>query len=239
MPGMRNNDRKTQSQRNEDKNPLRSKKPDPGMTYPELQQKVLHLRSNNEELNKELKEKSKIIEEVSSQMTIFQSKSQDFESKINQLASRVQENHQLFSQAQKQYEQITHLYQIEQLRAQELLAKYEEANAERSKYLSLYNDVQDQLKYERRSKAGIKGWETRRKRENERLKQEIREMTILLRDSLERKDTAIKDLYVFAERMDRIQELMDSVEEESDGNFFTFPQKLKRIWFAIKDILSE
>jgi len=49
------------------------------------------------------------------------------------------------------------------LRAAELLSKYEEANVQCTHYLNLYNETQEQLKYERRSKASIKGWETRRK----------------------------------------------------------------------------
>jgi chromosome segregation ATPase len=237
MTGMRNNDRRTPSDRNEIDHP-RSNRTEPTPRH-ELEHRILHLLSDKNEMKEKLKDKDKEIAETSSQLVIFKEKSQTFELRINLLDNRVRETEQLFSEEQQKYEQVTHLYQTEQARAQEFLAKYEEADAERSKYLLLYQDVQGQLIHERRSKAGIKGWETRRKKENERLKKEIGEMTVLLRDSLARKDAAINNLYILAERMDRIQDLMDSVEEESDGNFFTFPQKLKRIWSAIKDILSE
>ncbi len=106
-------------------------------------------------------------------------------------------------------------------------------------YLGLYNETKAELKHERRSKASIKGWETRRKAENERLKREIAQMVVLLRQSLESKDEAVNSLYVVAERMDRIQSLVDSVEEETTNNPMGLVQKFKRIWLAIKDILSE
>lgn len=50
---------------------------------------------------------------------------------------------------------------------------------------------------------------------------------------------AVNSLYVVAERMDRIQSLVDSVEEETTNNPMGLVQKFKRIWLAIKDILSE
>ncbi|BAU05845.1 hypothetical protein [Fischerella sp. NIES-3754] len=64
-------------------------------------------------------------------------------------------------------------------------------------------------------------------------------MVILLRESLASKDEAINNLYVVAERMDRIQSLVDSVEEETTANPVGLLQKFKRIWLAIKEILSE
>ncbi|BAZ70244.1 hypothetical protein NIES4106_50350 [Fischerella sp. NIES-4106] len=84
-----------------------------------------------------------------------------------------------------------------------------------------------------------KGWETRRKAENERLKREIAQMVVLLRESLVSKDEAINNLYVVAERMDRIQSLVDSVEDETISNTVGLIQKFRRIWLAIKEILSE
>ncbi|MGM3306683.1 hypothetical protein ACSQ6I_12020 [Anabaena sp. WFMT] len=106
-------------------------------------------------------------------------------------------------------------------------------------YLTLYNETKAELKFERRSKASIKGWETRRKAENERLKREIGNMVVLLRESLASKDEAVNNLYIVAERMDRIQSLVDSVDEETTSNPIGFVQKFRRIWLAIKDILSE
>lgn len=131
------------------------------------------------------------------------------------------------------------LYDEEKARAAELLAKYEEADAQRAQYLTLYNEVQEQLKYERSSKAGIKGWETRRKRENERLKREIGEMVVLLQESMARKDEAVNNLYALAERMDKIQRLVDSVDGDETSTPVGILQKFRRIWLAIKEILAE
>ncbi|MEH1954205.1 MAG: hypothetical protein V7K64_25255 [Nostoc sp.] len=64
-------------------------------------------------------------------------------------------------------------------------------------------------------------------------------MVVILRDSLASKDEAVNSLYVVAERMDRIQSLVDSVEEETTNNPMGLVQKFKRIWLAIKDIFSE
>lgn len=119
------------------------------------------------------------------------------------------------------------------------MVQFETIQAERDQYITLYNEAQSQLKFERHSKAGIKGWETRRKRENERLKQEIGEMTVLLRDSIARKDAAIGNLEELANRMDRIQNLVDSVEATSTDTPIGLLQKFKRIWQAIQDILAE
>lgn len=103
----------------------------------------------------------------------------------------------------------------------------------------LYKQIEQELKIERRSKAGIKGWETRRKRENERLKQEIGEMAIVLRESLTRKDQAIKSLEDVAARMDRIQRLVDSVDDEAANNPVGMLQKFQRIWVTVREILAE
>lgn len=103
--------------------------------------------------------------------------------------------------------------------------------------MTLYGEVQTQLKYERRSKAGIRGWETRRKNENERLKQEIAEMVILLRESLTRKDEAVSNLYGLADRIDKIQKIVDFVDEGITP--VDRIQKLRRIWVVLKDILGE
>ncbi|MBW4541727.1 MAG: hypothetical protein KME43_21660 [Myxacorys chilensis ATA2-1-KO14] len=124
-------------------------------------------------------------------------------------------------------------------KSDELSITFKEIQDQRDRYLTLYNESQDLLKFERRSKAGIKGWETRRKRENQQLKQEISEMTVLLRDSLARKDEATDNLYVLADRMDRIQRLVDSVDEDPTTNPIGMVQKLQRIWQVVKEILAE
>jgi hypothetical protein len=64
-------------------------------------------------------------------------------------------------------------------------------------------------------------------------------MTHLLRDSLERKEEAINHLEEFASRMDRIQHLVDSVEQDSTNNPVGLLQKFQRIWQAIREILAE
>ncbi|MEH2394313.1 MAG: hypothetical protein V7K21_22520 [Nostoc sp.] len=179
-------------------------------------------------------EKTKIFQLVH----VYQREIQTCELEANELKERVTQNYQLYIDEQQSHKQTLCLYNAEKVRATELLTKYDAVNSEREMYLTLYNEAKAELKHERRSKAGIKGWETRRKAENERLKREIAQMVVLLRESLESKDEAVNSLYVVAERMDRIQSLVDSVEETTN-NPMGLVQKFKRIWLAIKDILSE
>lgn len=178
-------------------------------------------------------------QEAASQLTQVQQDIQAYQVKVDELKEQVTHNYQIYLDEQKNYQEALARYNEEKARANELLAKYEEVSSERDNYLTLYNESQTQLKFERRSKASIKGWETRRKAENEKLKQEIAEMVVLLRDSLTSKDEAINNLYVVAERMDRIQSLVDSVEEDTTSNPVGLVQKFKRIWLAVKEILSE
>ncbi|NDJ19628.1 hypothetical protein GS601_20445 [Myxacorys almedinensis A] len=145
----------------------------------------------------------------------------------------------LYQDTQTQAQSYLTLYETEKARGDELSITFKEVETQRDRYLTLYTESQDQLKVERRSKAGIKGWETRRKRENQQLKQEILEMTVLLRDSLDRKEEAVDNLYVLADRMDRIQQLVDSVDEDSTTNPIGVVQKLQRIWQMVKEILAE
>lgn len=178
-------------------------------------------------------------QEAASQLTQVQQDIQVYQVKVDELKEQVTHNYQIYLDEQKNYQEALARYNEEKARANELLAKYEEVSSERDNYLTLYNESQTQLKFERRSKASIKGWETRRKTENEKLKREIGEMVVLLRDSLASKDEAINNLYVVAERMDRIQSLVDSVEEDTTSNPVGLVQKFKRIWLAVKEILSE
>ncbi|AFY77385.1 MAG: hypothetical protein IGR93_05680 [Hydrococcus sp. C42_A2020_068] len=166
-------------------------------------------------------------------------KATEWLTKYQQADARREHYLTLYNEEQQKHQQTLCLYNEEKAKATEWLAKYQQADAQRQQYLTLYNEVKEELKYERRSKASIKGWETRRKRENERLKREIGEMTIVLRDSLERKEEAVNNLYILAERMDRIQQLVDSVEEESTNTPVGLLQKFQRIWLAIKEILAE
>jgi chromosome segregation ATPase len=178
-------------------------------------------------------------QETASKLIQIQQEIEANQIEINKLRENAAQNYQKYLDEQKNYQQALNRYNEEKARANELLSKYEQVRSERDNYIILYNEAQSQLKFERRSKASIKGWETRRKAENERLKREIAEMVVLLRESLESKDEAINNLYIVAERMDRIQSLVDSVEEETTGNPVGLIQKFKRIWLAIKEILSE
>ncbi|MBH8561157.1 hypothetical protein I8748_03015 [Nostoc sp. CENA67] len=171
-------------------------------------------------------------QEAASQLTQVQQDIQTYQVEVNDLKQK-------YLDEQNNYQQALHRYNEEKARTTELIAKYEHVRSERDNYLTLYNEAQTQLKFERRSKASIKGWETRRKAENERLKREIADMVVLLRESMASKDEAINNLYIVAERMDRIQSLVDSVEDETTNNPVGLVQKFKRIWLAIKEILSE
>lgn len=64
-------------------------------------------------------------------------------------------------------------------------------------------------------------------------------MVVLLRESLAGKEEAVNSLYVVAERMDRIQSLVDLADEETTSNPVGLVQKFRRIWLAIKEILSD
>ena len=168
-------------------------------------------------------------------------------------AAEAERNHQLYLEEQANYQSALVLQQeaeqsaaayldlFNQQKAESLQwqTRYETAQAESQHYLTLYQETQSQLKLERRSKAGIKGWETRRKRENERLKQEIAEMMGVLRDSMARESEAADALENVASRMERIQSLVDSVESEGDDHPLGLLQKFQRIWRAVKEILAE
>jgi hypothetical protein len=205
------------------------------VTQQELKQLLTNVRLQRDDWQ----ERAKKNEEASNQLIHVQQVLETTQIEICGWQEKVAQIDLLYLSEQQRYQQTLSLYSAEKARAADFLARYEQANAERTQYLALYNEAQEQLKFERRSKAGIKGWETRRKRENEYLKQEIAEMTVLLRDSLTRKDEAINTLYALSERMDRIQHLVDSVEEAAAKNPVDLLQKFKRIWSAIKEILDD
>lgn len=241
---MKRADRRDDSFDNSIRNP-RSQSSEPA-SYHDLKASLMTLRAQKGELQQR-------VEETQQQFIQTQQLYLQEQQRVEETEQRVAQTQQLYLEEQRRYQSTLVLYQDvqtqaqsyltlyneEKLRSSDLLVKYEQAQAETQHYLTLYNEAQTQLKFERRSKAGIKGWETRRKRENERLKQEIGEMALLLRDSLARKDEAITNLEALAKRMDRIQSLVDSVEGESTDNPVTLVQKLSRIWQAIKDILTE
>lgn len=164
------------------------------------------------------------------------------ESAIEELEAaktQAQSYFRLHQDSQAQAQSYLTMYDSEKVRGDELVIQLNEVQGHRDRYLTLYNETQSELKTERRSKAGVKGWETRRKKENEKLKQEISEMASVLRDSIERKDEAIDSLYSVAERMDRIQRMVDSVDDDTATNPIGMVQKLQRMWQAVKEILAE
>jgi hypothetical protein len=170
---------------------------------------------------------------------VFQNEIQVSVRQVQEWKEQATQNHQFYLGEQEKYQNTLSLYNEERSKASGLLVKYEEADAQRNKYLTLYNEAKTLLIQERRSKAGIKGWETRRKQENQKLKQEIAEMVVVLQESLEKKDEAIDSLYSMADRMDRIQKLVDLVDDEPTNTPAGLVPKLGRIWMAIKNILAE
>ena len=175
--------------------------------------------------------------ELQQRMMILLSQRDEAWLERDQARKSQQKNASQLVHVEKKFQNTLYLYKNEKAKATEFIAKYKAVDAQRVQYLTLYGEAQTQLKYERRSKAGIRGWETRRKNENERLKQEIAEMVILLRESLTRKDEAVNNLYGLADRMDKIQKIVDFVDEGITP--VDRIQKLRRIWVVLKDILGE
>ncbi|MFN6568988.1 hypothetical protein [Dendronalium sp. ChiSLP03b] len=224
---MRRADRRNSNDDNAAKYPPPPRRPEPPSSH-ELKQLLMTVRAQRDEWEQKAKEN----QEAASQLVLVRQENQTYKLEVIELKENVAQNDRL-------YQQTLCLYNDEKARATELLAKYETASSERERYLTLYNEAKAELKHERRSKASIKGWETRRKAENARLKREIADMVVLLQESLASKDEAVNNLYVVAERMDRIQSLVDSVEEETTSNPVGLVQKFRRIWLAIKEIISE
>ncbi|WP_346289537.1 hypothetical protein [Sphaerothrix gracilis] len=216
----------------------RSKQSEP-MSPHEAKQRILTLRSQKDELQEQIQEQKN---QVQKQKTLYFEEQQKYQ---NTLVLYQEEQHKyqttltLYQEAQAESQSFLSLYNQEQEKSNALQIQVETVQTERDCYLNLYNEAQTQLKFERRSKAGIKSWETRRKKENEVLKREIAEMTMLLKDSLVRKEEAISHLEEFAERMDRIQHLVNAVESDSTDNPMSLLQKFRRIWQAIQEILAE
>lgn len=175
---------------------------------------------------------------ASEQMSVLHTELEQLQVDVQSWQGKADENHQLYTEEKNKYDTLFISYQEERERASQLLTQYERADSERLRYVSLYEEVREDLKTERRSKAGIKGWETRRKRENERLKREIADMVILLKESMDRKEEAVENLELVAARMDRIQDLVDFAEEEGTTPVGML-QKFQRIWRAIREILAE
>ncbi len=212
----------------------------------ELRQRLLEARSERirteterDQIKSELEEKTKILERKSSELVHVQQAFQVSQQEVDTWMEKSNQNYQLYLAEQQNYQQTLVLYDKERATSNEWLAKYEAAEAQSKHYLTLYSEAQADLKSERRSKAGIKGWETRRKKENQRLKQEIGELTVLVRESLSREDKALENLSLFADRMDKIQGLVNSIEGESSENPISFVQKIMLIMQNIKEILSK
>ena len=134
----------------------------------------------------------------------------------------------------QEFQNTLFLYNEEKSKSAELLAKYIDADAQQAKYLDLYSESQLKLKEARKTIAGLRGWSTRRKKENEKLKQDISEMVVRLRDSFIREDEAIRNLYGLADRMDKIQKVLDPVNEADVS-----VEQLARISVLLKVILDE
>ncbi|MEP0901515.1 hypothetical protein [Nodosilinea sp. FACHB-13] len=223
MPGMRRADRRNSNDDNAIQHP-QAKRAEP-IPYNELRQILINVRSQRDEAKDQVVEKERQLEES---QTLYREQGEKLQSTIV-----------LFRETQEQASSYLTLYTEEKGKSSELEVKYNEAHQESQNYLALYKQVEQELKFERRSKAGIKGWETRRKRENERLKEEIGQMAIVLRESLTKKEQAIQSLEDVASRMDRIQRLVDSVDGEVANNPVGMLQKFQRIWTAVREILAE
>jgi hypothetical protein len=221
---MRRADRRTSSDDNSINHP-RSRQSEPASSNQELRQLLINARLDRDEAKDQVLEKERQLEES---QRLYQEQQE-----------KLQLTLVLYQQTEEQANSYLALYSEEKAKSSELEVKYNTAQQESQNYLALYKQIEQELKIERRSKAGIKGWETRRKRENDRLKQEIGEMTVLLHESLRKKDRAIANLEEVAARMDRIQSLVDSVDEEVANNPVGMLQKLQRIWSVIKEILAE
>jgi hypothetical protein len=135
---------------------------------------------------------------------------------------------------QQEFQNTLFLYNEEKSKSTEFFAKYIEADAQQIKYFDLYSESQLQLKEARKTIAGLRGWSTRRKKENENLKQEISGMVVQLRESYTREDEAIKNLYGLADRMDKIQKILDPVNEADVS-----VEQLARISVLLKVILNK
>jgi hypothetical protein len=227
---MKRNDRRDENYDNSIKHP-QAKRKEPASSR-ELEQLLGTVRAQRDEAKQSLKD-------ASSQLVVVQDELQVSDGKVREWEEQATQNHQFYLGEQEKYQNTLCLYNEERSKASELLVKYEEADAQRGKYLTLYNETKTLLIQERRSKAGIKGWETRRKQENQKLKQEIAEMVVVLQESLQKKDEAIDSLYSMADRMDRIQKLVDLVDDEPTNTPAGLVPKLGRIWMAIKNILAE
>lgn len=223
MPGMRRADRRTSNDDNAIQHP-QAKRAEPPLPN-DIKQLLSTIRSQRDEAKDQVVEKEQQLEES---QTLYQEQHEKLQSTIV-----------LYRETQEQASSYLALYTEEKTRSSELEVKYNETWKESQNYLALYKQIEQELKIERRSKAGIKGWETRRKRENERLKQEIGEMAIVLRKSLINKDQAIQSLENVAARMDRIQRLVDSVDDEVTNNPVGMLQKFQRVWVAVREIMAE
>ncbi len=223
MAGMRRADRRTSGDDNAIQHP-QARRAEP-IPQNELRQILSTIRSQRDEAKDQVAEKARQLEES---QALYQEQQEKLQSTIV-----------LYRETQAQASSYLALYTEEQARSSNLEVKYNETCQESQNYLVLYKQIEQELKIERRSKAGIKGWETRRKRENERLKQEIGEMAIVLRESLTKKDQAIQSLEDVAARMDRIQKLVDSVDDEAANNPVGMLQKFQRVWVAVREIMAE
>ncbi len=223
MAAMRRSDRRTQEDDYAQQYPV-SKATEP-LSFKELQQRYQTLKSRSDEMQGQLRQ--------------TQAETQVWETVVwHDLVQQVQRERQrawnalcVAQAAQEDQRFLTWQYQQAIAGQQQLRTLYQESQQELSR-------VRDELKFERRSKASIKGWETRRKAENDRLKREIADMARVLQQSMVREGEATATLRNLASRMDRIQNLVDGLDSEatSPKNLL---EKFQRIWQAIREILRE
>ncbi len=223
MAAMRRSDRRTPGDDYAQQYPV-SKTAEP-LSFKELQQRYQTLRSRSDELQGQLRQ--------------AQAETQVWETVVwPDLTQQVQRERQrawnalcVAQAAQEDQRLLIWQYQQAIEGQQQFRTLYQESQQELSR-------VRDELKFERRSKASIKGWETRRKAENDRLKREIADMARVLQQSMVREGEATATLRSLASRMDRIQSLVDGLDAEatSPKNLL---EKFQRIWQAIREILRE
>ncbi|MGQ9865231.1 MAG: hypothetical protein ACUVSQ_02950 [Pseudanabaenaceae cyanobacterium] len=226
MAPMRNlSDHRSASERNAQKHPESQQKIAEPVSAKEWQQRYRNVSSR--------------LAEVESNLQQTQGEAQAWETVVWQdLERQVQQERQRAWNAQCVMQA---LQEDQQLWAWQ----YQQAVAGQRQFQTLYQQsqeelyrVRDELKFERRSKASIKGWETRRKAENERLKKEIADTIKVLQQSMEREEEATLTLRTIAGRMDRIQTLVSGLDTEtaSPKNLL---EKFWKIWQAIQEILRE
>jgi chromosome segregation ATPase len=223
MAAMRRSDRRTQEDDYAQQHPV-SKTAEP-LSFKELQQRYQTLKSRSTEIQGQLQQTQ--AETQAWETVVWH----DLEQQVRRERQRAWNALCVVQAVREEQQLLTWQYQQAIEGQQQFQTLYQQSQQE------LYR-VRDELKFERRSKASIKGWETRRKAENDRLKREIADMVQVLQQSMVREDEAKATLQAIAGRMDRIQNLVNGLDAEatSPKNLL---EKFQKIWQAIQEILRE